>query len=118
MSKDDMVVRGLARRYVEWLTKKRENPLPTIVQPAAAKAEAFLNQRPKDEAHRQDEQIAENNRRIAEAQRQLHPVDGGEIDEPEQGGRQPVQMQREFSNDQEKEAYLERIRQAQKNAAK
>ena len=32
--------------------------------------------------------------------------------------RQPVQMQREFSNDQEKEAYLERIRQAQRNAGR
>ncbi len=32
--------------------------------------------------------------------------------------RQPVQMQREFSNDQEKEAYLQRIRQAQANAVK
>jgi len=30
--------------------------------------------------------------------------------------RQPIQMQREFSNDQEKEAYLERIRQAQARA--
>ncbi len=42
------------------------------------------------------------------------PKDGGEIDEP----RQPVMMQREFSSDQEKEQYLERIRAAQRNAAK
>lgn len=32
--------------------------------------------------------------------------------------RQPVQMQREFSNDTEKEAYLDRVRKAQQNAAK
>ncbi|MDD5374442.1 hypothetical protein [Acidithiobacillus sp.] len=52
-------------------------------------------------------------RKLDEAHRQpAKPVDGGEIDD-----RQPIQMQREFSNDQEKEAYLERIRQAQKNAA-
>ena len=31
--------------------------------------------------------------------------------------RQPIQMQREFSNDAEKEAYLQRIKQAQANAA-
>ncbi len=120
MSKDDLPGRSLARRYVEWLTKQRENPLPAAVQPASRAAEAWLNQRPKDESHRQDEVIAENNRKIAEAQQQLKPKDGGEIDEPpaDPNARQPVMLQREFSNDEEKAAYLERIRQAQANAKK
>lgn len=39
-------------------------------------------------------------------------------DEHIQHVRQPVMMQREFSNDQEKQAYLERLREAMKNAAK
>ncbi len=117
MSKDDMPGRSLARRYVEWLTKQRENPLPAAVQPASRAAEAWLNQRPKDESHRQDEVIAENNRKIAEAQQQLKPKDGGEVD-VDPGVRQPVMLQREFSNDAEREAYLERIRQAQANAKK
>lgn len=55
---------------------------------------------------------------IRAANRPGGPVeDGGEIDEPPQA-RQPVQMQREFSNDAEKEAYLERIRTAMANAKK
>ncbi len=40
------------------------------------------------------------------------------IAELQPGVRQPVQMQREFSNDEEKEAYLQRIRDAMKNASK
>ncbi len=37
--------------------------------------------------------------------------------QPDRAPREPVQMQREFSNDTEKEAYLDRVRQAMKNAA-
>jgi len=44
------------------------------------------------------------------------PRDEGELDEP--SPRQPIQMEREFSNEEDKNAYIERIRQAQKNAAK
>ena len=51
------------------------------------------------------------------ARQQLAPRDEGEIDGP-QGSRPPIQMQREFSSDTEREAYLERIRQAQRNASK
>ncbi len=85
---------SLARRYVD------------LVDPAAAQA-------------RQDEEIAENNRKleILKKYASQQPVDGRETDAAP-APRQPIQMQREFSNDQEKEAYLDRIRQAQKNAAK
>lgn len=43
------------------------------------------------------------------------PRDEGELDEPP---RQPIQMEREFSNDADRDAYIERIRQAQKNASR
>ena len=127
MSKDDMTVRNMAKRYVAWITKERENPLPKVIQPAAQKVTEFLSQRPKDESHRQDEQLMvlreqqeAAKRQLAEQEATLRPRDGGEIDgpAPDPNARQPIQMQREFSNDQEKEAYLERIRQAQKNAKK
>lgn len=55
---------------------------------------------------------------LAEAAKQRSPVMAALAhqltyrDRAEQN-RQPIQMQREFSNDQEKEAYLDRVRQAQ-----
>ena len=129
MSADALTVRNIARRYVDWLQKTRENPLPKVVQPAAAKAEELLKYRPMDESHKQDLIIQENRERIESMKRQVaeqsaaaSPRDGGEIDGPspvvtDPSLRQPIQMQREFSKDEDKEAYLERIRQAQKNAA-
>ncbi len=125
MSKDDLTVRNLVHRYVEWVTKSRENPFPKAVQPAVAEATKIAAWRPEPRNAELDRQIEENRRAIEIAKRyadaQKPPVDGGEIDGPapvDPNVRQPIQMQREFSNDQEKEAYLERIRQAQANAAK
>jgi len=66
---------------------------------------------------RQDAELQVLREQQEAARQQLAPRDEGEIDSPA-GTRPPIQMQREFSNDQEKEAYLERIRQAQKNAGK
>ncbi len=118
MSADDLSIRNaaraMARKYVAWVTKERENPLPKAVQPAAQKAAEVVSWRPEPRNAEQDRQIEENKRALEIAQKYAKPKDGGEIDEP----RQPIQMQREFSNDQEKEAYLERIRAAQRNAAK
>ncbi len=110
---DNLAVRNLAKKYLEWVTKKRESPLPQVIQPAARRAQEALSWRPEPLNAEQDRQIAENKRALEIAEAHAHPAqDGGEIDAP----RPPIQMQREFSNDQEKEAYLERIRQAQKNA--
>ncbi len=123
MAKDDLTVRNLAKRYVEWVTKPRENPFPKVVQPAVAKATEVMSYRPPPRNAEQDRQIEENKRAIEIAKKyaesQQAPRDGGEIDQPAQdpGMRQPVQMQREFSNDQDKEEYLQRIRDAQRNAS-
>ncbi len=111
MSKDDLTLRNLAKRYVEWVTKPRENPLPAVVQPAARKVAEVVSARPEPRNVEQDRQIEENRRAIEIAQRHLAPTQDGEIDAP----RPPIQMQREFSSDAEREAYLDRIRQAQKN---
>ncbi len=109
---DTMPVRNLAKKYVEWVTAKREPVLP----PQAAQAQQYVM----DKLHptaRQDAELQVLKEQQEAARQQLAPRDEGEIDSPA-GDRPPIQMQREFSNDTEKEAYLERIRQAQRNAAK
>lgn len=112
MSKDNMTVRNMAKRYVEWMTKKREPVLP----PQAAQAQQWVMDKLHPNA-RQDAELQVLKEQQEAARQQLAPRDEGEIDGP-QDSRPPIQMQREFSNDQEKEAYLERIRQAQRNASK
>ncbi len=106
-AKSLQALRAFARRNLDAIHAAREaRPTVGVVQSFGDR----LNPHQK-----QDAQLRAIEEAAAEARRQLHPVDGGEIDAP-QGPRPPIQMQREFSNDQEKEAYLERIRQAQKNA--
>lgn len=95
-------LRAAARRYVDFIRPEE----------AAAREELA-----RQEARRATE--AEQNALIEEHRRAMsgsasEPAAGGEID----AQRPAVSFQREFSNDAEKEAYLERIRQAQANAAK
>ncbi len=123
--------RRIAKRVQEVTTKAIEYPSTLVHQ--ATPEEALANDLKLAQLRNNTEMFAapkafwvENNvpgmRYAGEAMRKLDAshrdapeVDAGELDEP--AVRQPVQMQREFSNDKEKEAYLERIRQAQKNAA-
>jgi hypothetical protein len=110
---------NMAKRYVAWVEQQRANPLPNPLQAPAQKAVDWYN----DGAHpnaKQDAELELLRLQKEAAQKQLAeqaPRDGGDIDAPDPNVRQPIQMQREFSNDPDKEAYLERIRQAQKNAA-
>lgn len=104
-----VAVKQLAKKYVEWVTKQRETTLPH----QAADAQRWIMDKLHPHA-RQDAELQVLREQQEAARQQLAPRDEGEIDEP--GARRPIQMQREFSNDQEKDAYLERIRQAQKNA--
>lgn len=82
------------QRYADW------------VQSAPLEPKAYKERREAEEA------ADAGKRQYEDAVRQLmgNP-------EPVEGIRRPVSMQREFSNDQEKEAYLERVRQAMKKAA-
>lgn len=112
-----------AKRYVAWVEQQRSNPLPQAAQGPAKRAEDFYN----DGAHpsaRQDAELEVLRLQQEAARKQLAeqaPRDGGEIDEPA-AVRQPVQMQREFSTNQQgaqdKEAYVEQVRRAQANAKK
>lgn len=85
-------LRGLAEGYV------------ARVSPAASQAG-------------QDREIEENARAIEIARKHTQPRDGGEIDDPGPV-RQPVMQERGFSNDDEKQRYLEKVRQAMANAGK
>jgi hypothetical protein len=69
---------------------------------------------------RRDAKIAEQARAIEIAKRYLQPRDGGEIEDPAPaaGVRDISSVRREFSNENEKDAYIERIRKAQAAAKK
>lgn len=99
-------VRATARSILDAVHSKRE------AQPDVPIVQRYLDA--KNPHRRQDAELDALQRQQAEARRQLNTTDLGEVDEQ---GRSPT-MVREFSNDQEKEAYLQRIRQAQANAAK
>ena len=65
----------------------------------------------------QDRELEENRRAIEIAKKYAEPRDGGEIDDPGPV-RQPVMQERGFSNDEEKQRYLDKVRQAMANAGK
>lgn len=109
----------------DWMQKPRANPFPKALQPLAARGEEIMRYRPVDPGIAQDQEIERNSKLIEELERIKRegstPRDGGEIDGPapvDPSVRQPIQMERTFSNDQQKEEYLQRIRDAQRNVSK
>jgi hypothetical protein len=127
-----------ALSYVDWIQKPRPSPFPAALDPYVRKADDALRYRPVDpEIAKQrelDRQIEENRRAIETAKRYAQPPqDIGDIDEPmvrpgsfadasgvnvDPNVRQPIQMERTFSNDADKDAYIEQVRKAQQNAGK
>lgn len=105
---------GLGQKIGQTIKEHTSDSFHESAKNAARKYVDTVN--PAQARARQDEQIAAQNEKIETLKKFTQPRDEGEIDAP--ATRQPVQMQREFSNDSDKEAYLERIRQAQKNASK
>lgn len=99
--------------YAKWVqSRPGEKVLPAPARDAGRAVQEGMWEKlwGKERAAQLRQQLEEQRRREA-----LPPVDAGEIDEPV---RQPVTMQREFSNDEEKEAYLERVRRAMAVAGK
>ncbi len=86
-----------ARRYAEFVKPELQTEREASERAAASAA--------------RDAEVERLVREARTVQGKPDPTYAGEIEEP-----RAVTFQREFSNDQEKEAYLERIRQAQKNA--
>lgn len=103
------------RKYVDFVSpEQKRTAMPESFK--RLEAEYYKRSHPELEQQKQDLELQMLKEKIAAMKAAQQPAtDLGDIDQPQ--GRQPVQMQREFSNEQEKAAYLERLRQAAKNAA-
>ncbi len=99
----------MAQRYIAYVRENQDKAQPVpIVQEYDRRA--YPNRE-------KDAELQDIKDRVEEAKRRLAVRDMGDVDAAP-APRPPIQMQREFSNDAEREAYIERIRQAQKNVAK
>ncbi len=118
---DDRIRRGIGHIFSpDWshdLGKRIGEAAKRTVSPEAlARAKDMARQYvdamdPHGAARRADEELEANRQKIAIMQQYAQPKDLGDIDEAPV--RQPVMQERGFSNEQEKEAYLQRIRDAQ-----
>ncbi len=108
---------AVARKLVDYGNWVKSAPAQGTLPKSFGTAQNAYYDKAYEEANRRQAQelelqaIKDKVRAVREAQQ---PQDLGDVDAP----REPVMLQREFSNDQEKEAYLQRIRQAQANAGK
>ncbi len=100
--------RTIARKYLDMVHAKREQadtrPVPIVQRYNDALDPTFRNDREKEILHEKADDMA----------RYDGEIPAGKESVP----RPPTGFTREHSNDTEKEAYLERIRQAQRNASK
>ena len=125
MSDEDSWLRKLAKRAVELKDKTVEYPASKVekattkkdldneIAIAKAKQEADKFAIPKAAWAVQNVPGMQTLNKLAFGRRP--PEDAGEMDTPV---RQPIQMEREFSNEKDKEAYIERVREALKKAKK
>lgn len=106
-------VTGKLKDYADWTQEDHSAVVPPAIRQPMEKVQAVYMDKAYAEQRRRQEQDLElqavkDKIRALQAvkDRQAAPRDEGELDEP--GVRQPIQMQREFSNENDKREYVAR----------